>query len=166
MFAIYRIAYVTDRRTDRDLDKIKCYDCQANYIRDLTKLRRRGQRQSQKVIGLVSKTTPLHVHHAFLYISLPSLHDYDVKWPNFKFFLRTGTSLRSKLFRLVSEQKETCAIFARSLTLVPRSLLLNRTETLATQASLERQVDKFYHLYLNSNAPPSLQLQHKFPSFK
>ena len=25
------------------------------------------------------------MHHAFLYISLPFLHDYDVKWPNFKF---------------------------------------------------------------------------------
>ena len=30
--------------------------------------------------------------------------------------------------------------FARSLTLVPRSLLLNRTETLATQASDEHVV--------------------------
>ena len=30
------------------------------------------------------KTSTLHVHHAFeLYISLPSLHDYDVKLPNF-----------------------------------------------------------------------------------
>ena len=35
---------------------------------------------------LVSKTTTLHVHHAFLYISLPSLHDYDVKLPNFTFY--------------------------------------------------------------------------------
>ena len=26
----------------------------------------------------ISKTTTLRVHHAFLYISLPSLHDYDV----------------------------------------------------------------------------------------
>ena len=32
-----------------------------------------------------SKTT-LHVHHAFLYISLPSLLDYDVKMPNFTFY--------------------------------------------------------------------------------
>ena len=31
---------------------------------------------STKAIGLISKTTILHVHHAFLYISLPSLHDY------------------------------------------------------------------------------------------
>ena len=31
------------------------------------------------------KTTFLHVHHAFLYISLPSLHDYQVKMPDFTF---------------------------------------------------------------------------------
>ena len=36
--------------------------------------------------GLLRKTTTLHVHHAFLYISLPSLHDYDVKMPNCKFY--------------------------------------------------------------------------------
>ena len=47
--------------------------------RDLTKPRRRRQRERQKTMGLKSKTTTLHVHHAFLYISLPSLHDYDVK---------------------------------------------------------------------------------------
>ena len=27
----------------------------------------------KKTIGLISKTTTLHVHHAFLYISLPSI---------------------------------------------------------------------------------------------
>ena len=36
----------------------------------------------KKAIGLLRKTISLHVHHAFLYISLPSLHDYDVKMPN------------------------------------------------------------------------------------
>ena len=36
--------------------------------------------------GLISKTTTLHVHHAFLYISLPSPHDYGVKIPNFTFY--------------------------------------------------------------------------------
>ena len=40
--------------------------------RDLTKPRRRRQRERQKTIGLMSKTTTLH---AFLYISLPSLHN-------------------------------------------------------------------------------------------
>ena len=47
--------------------------------RDLTKPRRRRQRERQKTIGLMSKTTTLHVYHAFLYISLPLLHNYDVK---------------------------------------------------------------------------------------
>ena len=46
---------------------------------------RRRQQERQKTIGLMSKTTTLHVRHAFLYISLPSLHNYDGKWPNFKF---------------------------------------------------------------------------------
>ena len=39
----------------------------------------------KKAIGLFSKTTTSHVHHAFVYISLPSLHDYNVKMPNFTF---------------------------------------------------------------------------------
>ena len=41
---------------------------------------------SKKAIGLDSgNTTTLHVHHAFLYFSLPSLYVYDVKLPNFMF---------------------------------------------------------------------------------
>ena len=39
----------------------------------------------KKAIAWQGKTTTLHVHHAFLYISLPSLHDYHVKMPNFTF---------------------------------------------------------------------------------
>ena len=46
---------------------------------------RRRRRQRQKTIGLIRKTTTLHVHHAFLYISLPSLHDFDGKTPTFTF---------------------------------------------------------------------------------
>ena len=30
-----------------------------------------GNENVKKTIGLISKTTTLHVHHAFLYISLP-----------------------------------------------------------------------------------------------
>ena len=40
----------------------------------------------KKATGLLNKTTTLHVHHAFLYVSLSSLHDYDVKMPNFTFY--------------------------------------------------------------------------------
>ena len=41
-----------------------------------------GNQDVKKAIGLLRKTTTLHVHHAFLYISSRSLHDYDVKMPN------------------------------------------------------------------------------------
>ena len=37
-----------------------------------------GNQDVKKAIALLRKTTTLHVHHPFLYISLPSLHDYDV----------------------------------------------------------------------------------------
>ena len=36
----------------------------------------------QKVVG---KTTTLNMHDPLLYISLPLLHNYDVKMPNFTF---------------------------------------------------------------------------------
>ena len=41
-----------------------------------------GNQDVKKAMSLLRKTTSLHVHHAFLYISLPSLHDYDVEMPN------------------------------------------------------------------------------------
>ena len=45
-----------------------------------------GNENFRKAIGLISKTRILHVHHAFLYISLPALHDCDVKLPKFTFY--------------------------------------------------------------------------------
>ena len=70
------------------------------------------------------------VFYFLFFLFYPSWFDPD--W-------RSEFSLRSKRFRLVSEQKTTeerdFPFWPRSLTLVPRSLLLNRTETLATQAS-------------------------------
>ena len=41
-------------------------------IRELKQLRRRPQRRLQRTIGLMIKTTALHVYHAFQYISLTS----------------------------------------------------------------------------------------------
>ena len=52
-------------------------------IRTLRSYEGDGNENVQKAIGLVSKTTTLHVHNDFLYISLSSLHDYDGKMPNF-----------------------------------------------------------------------------------
>ena len=45
---------------------------------------------SHYAIGLMSKTTTLHMHGTFWYIFLLSLHDNDVKWPNFKFIWERG----------------------------------------------------------------------------
>ena len=52
----------------------------------LKQRRRRRQRERQKSDRFrQAKTTTLHERHAFLYLSLPSLHDYDAKLNNFKF---------------------------------------------------------------------------------
>ena len=45
-----------------------------------------GNEKVKKAIGLLTKTTSLHVHHAFLYISLLLQHDYDVKMSSFTFY--------------------------------------------------------------------------------
>ena len=54
-----------------------------------------GNGNATKATGLIRKTTILHVHHTFLYISLPSLHDYDVKMPNFTVY-RGSTQATTK----------------------------------------------------------------------
>ena len=51
-----------------------------------------GNGNATKAIGLISKTT---IFHAVLYISLSSLHDYDVKMPNFTMY-RGSTQATSK----------------------------------------------------------------------
>ena len=58
-------------------------------IRDLKIRRRRRQRGRQKSNRFNIQNNNLHVHHAFLYISLPSLHDYDVIMPNFTFHIES-----------------------------------------------------------------------------
>ena len=45
-------------------------------------------------MGLLSKTTTLHVHHALLYISLSSLHDYHVEMPDSRFMEDVNKRLR------------------------------------------------------------------------
>ena len=42
-------------------------------------------RSKEKNILLTSQATTSHVHHIFLYIFLPFLHDYNVKMPIFAF---------------------------------------------------------------------------------
>ena len=45
-----------------------------------------GDENVTKTVRLISKATTLHVHHTFLYLSFPFLHDYDVKMPKFTFY--------------------------------------------------------------------------------
>ena len=45
-----------------------------------------GNENVKKTIGLISKTTISHVHHTFLDISFPFLHDHVVKMPYFAFY--------------------------------------------------------------------------------
>ena len=45
--------------------------------------------KKKKAIGSISKTTASHVHHTFLYIYIPFLHDYDLKLPKFRVLWRT-----------------------------------------------------------------------------
>ena len=55
--------------------------------------RQQWQRERQKKNNRFNEQNKtLHVHHAFLYISLPSLHDYNVKMPYFTLLWRTQTS--------------------------------------------------------------------------
>ena len=61
-----------------------------------------GNQAVKKAIGLLRKTTTLHVHHAFLYISLPSLHGYDVKMPNCKFYGGRKQATTNLLFSLLT----------------------------------------------------------------
>ena len=55
-----------------------------------------GNKNVKKAVGLDKQTTTLHVHHAFLYISLPSLHDCNVKLP--KNFVEDGNKRQQLSF--------------------------------------------------------------------
>ena len=45
-----------------------------------------GNENVKEAVGLLSKTTSLHVHHAFLCITLPLLHNYNMKMHSFTFY--------------------------------------------------------------------------------
>ena len=55
-----------------------------------------GEEKDKKAIALDWQNKTLHVHHAFLYISLPSLHNYDVKLSSFSF--NEGRERKERIF--------------------------------------------------------------------
>ena len=63
----------------------RCY-CLSSLLGTLRSDDGDGNEYVKKAIGLITKTTTLRLHHAFLYMPLPSLHDFDVKMPDFTFY--------------------------------------------------------------------------------
>ena len=79
---------VNSRKISQHLTNSTAMECRRCFSSLLGSLRNDdgdGNENGKKEIGLLRKTTTLHVHHAFWYISLPSFHDYNVKTPNFPF---------------------------------------------------------------------------------
>ena len=62
------IVFLSCRRSRRS--------CLSSLIGTLRNYDGDGKENVKKAIGLMSKTTTLRVHYAFLYISLLSLHNY------------------------------------------------------------------------------------------
>ena len=56
-----------------------------------------GKENCQKYYVYINKKTTLQVHHFIFYISLPSLHHYDMKLPNFTSPLYGGGELNTKI---------------------------------------------------------------------
>ena len=54
----------------------------------------------KKAISWIGKTTTMHVYHAFLYISSPSLHGYDGKIPVISRFIEDVNKLRLNLISI------------------------------------------------------------------
>ena len=63
-----------------------CLLTAAGWIGSFSNDESEGSENVKKSNMLISKTTTLHVQHTFLYIFLPSLHDYGVEIPNFTFY--------------------------------------------------------------------------------
>ena len=63
----------------------------------------------------ISKTTTLHVHHAFLHISLSSLYDYNVKFPYFTISrLNERTQKQRFYFRFLNFNRALTINFVRT----------------------------------------------------
>ena len=78
-------------------------------MRNLSNAGGDGNENGKNAIGLISKTTTLHMHHAFLFLSLLSLHDWDVKLPNFLFYGRCWHEAKFWFALHVSKYFLTCA---------------------------------------------------------
>ena len=73
LYSIRKYCILVKKKKEIDIDRVKkfCLHVFTSNIRlrafnrELKQLRRRLQRQLQKTIDLMTKTTALHLHHAF-----------------------------------------------------------------------------------------------------
>ena len=84
-----------------------------------------GNENDKNAMGLLRKTT-LHVHHAFLYISLPSLHDCENAW--FHALWRTSTSDHKFFFLFLKFECSSQEINSREIGLVTFSADWNKRD--------------------------------------
>ena len=75
-----------------------------------------GDENGKNVIGLMSKTT-LHVRHALLYISLLSLHDYNVEMANFTFYGERKQATMNFSFSFLTNESSPQEINSREICL-------------------------------------------------
>ena len=140
-------------------------------IRELKqRWRRRQRKRKRKAIGLDSQNNNFALtsdHHAFLYISLPSLHEHDVKLPyfhvlciqrelrttNFHFlFLNSETDLQNLtpekfviMWQIERLKKKANSFFewrcrSRGLRFCLSSLLKNYKRTIAINGNLQLKI--------------------------
>ena len=84
-----------------------------------------GNGNDENAMGLSRKTT-LHVHHAFLCISLPSLHDCENAW--FHALWRTSTSDHKFFFLFLKFECSSQEINSREIGLVTFSADWNKRD--------------------------------------
>ena len=132
------------------------------------KIRRRDGNENVKKqqVNFISKTTTFHVHHTFLYISLPFLHDYDVKCLIFAFYSLRGKRFRASLSRKLGREQKKEFFCSRSY-----FRAITRLETLATQATrfmenVNKQRGNFIFLSVLSLISLGIQLRECSSTFE
>ena len=64
--------------------QLRTWPCNNRELKQRRRWRQRGQQKSNRFS--LANSSSARASRFFLYISLPSLHDYDVKIPNFMFY--------------------------------------------------------------------------------
>ena len=83
------------------------------------------------------------MHHDFLYVSLSSLHDYDLKWPNFKFFW--GRERQGDKFYHLCLNSGAAPLFSSNI----NSLLFSNWSTWDNREMVWKHAESFFQRPVN-----------------